>query len=104
MKEWIDRVLTYGWAHGPDGTKLRDKLWLTAASAGWQESDYRHEARNRATLSEFFMPMSQTAAHCGMRWLEPLILYGSRHTDMAQIRAHVQTYRERLVSLRDRID
>ncbi len=101
MKEWIDRVLTYGWAHGPGGTALRGKSWLTATSAGWKKSDYRPDGRNRTFLSEFLLPLTQTANHCGMRWLEPIILYGSRHADAAQLEAHANSYREQLLALRD---
>jgi len=53
MKEWIDRVLTYGWAHGPGGTKLQSKAWLSATSAGWNEPDYRPDGLNRTSLHEF---------------------------------------------------
>jgi putative NADPH-quinone reductase len=101
MKEWIDRVLTYGWAHGPDGTKLQGKSWLSAASAGWSEPDYRPDGRNRTFLREFLLPLTQTAAHCGMLWLEPVILYGARHADAAKISAHASSYREHLLALRD---
>lgn len=101
MKEWIDRVLAFGWAHGPAGTTLRGKLWLSAASAGWREPDYRPDGRNRTFLREFMLPFSQTADHCGMRWLEPVVLYGSRHADTTVIQAHANDYRDRLLALRD---
>jgi len=101
MKEWIDRVLSFGWAHGPRGTRLRGKQWLSAVTAGWKGTDYRHDGRNGATLLEFLKPLSQTAAYCGMQWLEPHILYDARHTDGTAIDAHAQAYRERLLSLRD---
>ena len=104
MKEWIDRVLSFGWAHGPRGTKLRGKRWLSAVSAGWQDADYRHGGRNGATLLEFLRPLSQTAAHCGMQWLEPHVLYGARHTDNSFIDTHARAYRERLLRLRDETD
>jgi glutathione-regulated potassium-efflux system ancillary protein KefG len=102
MKEWIDRVLAYGWAHGPGGDRLRDKCWLSAASAGWSEHDYGPGGRNRASLREFLLPFSQTAAHCGMQWLDPFVFYGSRRADAAGIDAHAGRYRDHLIALRDR--
>jgi glutathione-regulated potassium-efflux system ancillary protein KefG len=101
MKEWIDCVFAYGWAHGSDGTKLRGKSWLSAITAGWAERDYRPDGRNQGALSDFLAPLSQTAVYCGMRWLEPLVLYGSRHADSAHIQSHALVYRQRLLALRD---
>ena len=46
-------------------------------------------------------PFFMTANHCGMRWLEPIILYGSRHADAAQLEAHANSYRDQLLALRD---
>lgn len=101
MKEWIDRVLAYGWAHGAAGTKLRGKGWLCAVSAGWDEPDYRASGRNQRALADFLAPLAQTAVHCGMRWLEPFAFYGARNAAPDDIRTHAERYREHLVALRD---
>ena len=34
MKQWLDDVLTYGWAYGPGGNALAGKEWLSAISTG----------------------------------------------------------------------
>ena len=35
QKLWLDEVLRYGWAYGPEGTALRGKdVWLVASTGG----------------------------------------------------------------------
>jgi len=101
MKEWLDRVLTYGWAHGPNGTTLADKRWLSAVSAGWPETDYSRGARNGAPLQDFLKPLEQTAKFCGMRWLDPVIAYGAARATADQIARYASSYRARVIALRD---
>jgi len=101
MKEWLDRVLTYGWAHGPSGTALADKRWLSAVSAGWPEADYGRDARNGAALAEFLKPFEQSARFCGMRWLDPVIAYGARRATADDIAHYASSYRARISALRD---
>ena len=39
MKLWVDDVLAFGWAYGPDGHALRHKdLWLVATTGGPEDS------------------------------------------------------------------
>src|SRR5689334_15092058 len=47
LKLWMDEVLTYGWAYGPQGTALQGKdLWLAATTGGSQAS-YHPASYNR---------------------------------------------------------
>jgi glutathione-regulated potassium-efflux system ancillary protein KefF len=47
LKLWVDDVLTFGWAYGPDGNALRGKdLWLVASTGGPEDS-YRPDSYNR---------------------------------------------------------
>ncbi len=34
LKQWLDEVLTYGWAYGSTGDKLKNKKFMLAVSAG----------------------------------------------------------------------
>jgi glutathione-regulated potassium-efflux system ancillary protein KefF len=78
LKLWLDDVLTFGWAYGPDGGVLRGKdLWLVASTGGPEDS-YRPDSYNRYFFDAFLPPYEQTAALCGMRFLPPLILQGKR--------------------------
>ena len=101
MKLWIDEVLTFGWAYGPQGAALRGKdLWLVASTGGPEES-YRPDSYNRYFFDAFLPPFEQTAALCGMRFLPPLLLHGAHRADDARIEEHAKVYAQRLQSYPD---
>lgn len=96
MKLWVDEVLTYGWAYGPEGTRLHGKdLWLVASTGGPVES-YHPASYNRHPFSSFLPPYEQTAALCGMRFLPPLLLHGAHRVAPDALAAHAKHYAERL--------
>jgi glutathione-regulated potassium-efflux system ancillary protein KefF len=96
LKLWLDDVLTFGWAYGPDGNALRGKdLWLVASTGGPEDS-YRPDSYNRYFFDAFLPPYEQTAALCGMRFLPPLVLHGAHKASEAELTAHAETYAQRL--------
>ena len=96
LKLWLDDVLTFGWAYGPEGSALRGKdLWLVASTGGPEDS-YRPDSYNRYFFDAFLPPYEQTAALCGMRFLPPLILHGAHKASEAELGAHADTYVQRL--------
>ena len=101
MKLWVDEVLTFGWAYGPDGDALRGKdLWLVATTGGPEDS-YRPDRYNRYFFDAFLPPYEQTAALCGMRFLPPLMLHGAHKTSEREIRDHATVYGRRLATYPD---
>ena len=96
LKLWVDDVLTFGWAYGPNGSALRGKdLWLVATTGGPEDS-YRPDSYNRYYFDAFMPPYEQTAALCGMRFLPPLILHGAHKASDAELAAHARIYAQRL--------
>ena len=96
LKLWLDDVLTFGWAYGPDGNALRGKdLWLVASTGGPEDS-YRPDSYNRYFFDAFLPPYEQTAALCGMRFLPPLLFHGAHKANEAELAAHAETYAQRL--------
>jgi len=96
LKLWLDDVLTFGWAYGPDGNALRGKdLWLVASTGGPEDS-YRPDSYNRYFFDAFLPPYEQTAALCGMRFLPPLVFHGAHKASEAELAAHAETYAQRL--------
>ncbi len=91
LKEWIDEVLARGWAYG-GGTALAGKKIMVAVTTGGAEKVYQHDGANRFTINEFLRPFEQTAALCGMTWIEPFIMYGVRYLDQSQIDAACEQY------------
>ena len=96
LKLWLDDVLAFGWAYGPDGRALRGKdLWLVASTGGPEDS-YRPDSYNRYFFDAFLPPYEQTAALCGMRFLPPLVLHGAHKASEADLAAHAATYAQKL--------
>jgi glutathione-regulated potassium-efflux system ancillary protein KefF len=101
MKLWVDEVLSFGWAYGPGGTRLRGKdLWLAATTGGPADS-YQPTRYNRYFFDAFLPPYEQTATLCGLRFVPPLVLHGAHRADDAAIAAHAQVYAQRLASWPD---
>ncbi len=102
IKEWMDQVLEYGFAFGPEGHALRDKQLLSAITTGGSQESYTSQGHNRRAVIEYLLPFRQTAWLCGMRYLPPFVLY-SYHTiqDARLLRDTAQEYRRLLIALRD---
>ena len=78
LKEWQDLVLEHGFAYGFEGTALHGKIFFNALTAGGLEAAYCAEGYNHLTIRELLHPIEQTAMLCGMTYLPPFALFGSR--------------------------
>lgn len=102
LKEWMDHVLTYGFAYGTGGTHLSGKTLVSAITTGGPEESYSRTNQNYFTLRELMAPFEQTARLCGMRYLPPFAVQGTiRMTDPAVIARHAADYAAFLGALRD---
>ena len=106
LKEWLDLVLTHGWAYGSSGTALVGKLALQCVTSGGAREAYAEGAFNRFTLRQFLAPFDQTCRLCSMRWLGPFAVHGTHQlcTDH-DLAGHAADYRRLVEALRDgRVD
>lgn len=102
LKEWQDLVLEYGFAYGSQGGALHGKIFLCAISAGGSEQAYRREGYNHYTIRQLLQPLEQMAALCGMRYLPPFALFGSRTAaENGLLEAHVAKWQRTLQALRE---
>lgn len=101
VKEWLDLVLTYGWAYGHGGTALRGKTLAQAISAGGPEEVYQRGGQNHFTIRELLAPFEQTARLCGMNYAEAHVVHGVNHLDGSTLAARAAGYRQWLETLRD---
>ena len=102
LKEWQDLVLEHGFAYGTGGTALHGKIFFNAITAGGSEEAYHSEGYNQFTLRELFHPLEQTAMLCGMTYLPPYALFGSRTAaEEGRLKAHVSNWVRLLKALRD---
>jgi len=96
LKEWIDLVFEHGWAYGHEGHALRGKDLLLVATTGGAASAYQPDGYHRRPFDAFLPPYEQTAHLCGMRWLPPLIVHGTRRASDEEMAPQLNSYRERL--------
>lgn len=106
LKEWQDLVLEYGFAYGHDGKELHGKRLLCAITAGGTENAYRASGYNHYSIRELLRPIEQTATLCGMIYLPPYALFGSRTAvEDDKVEEHVERWRQILECLqRDQLD
>ena len=96
LKQWMDLVLEYGWAHGSRGNALKDKIVFNALTAGGARESYATNQHNRFTLREFLVPFEQTAALCKMIYLPPFAVHGTHLLTDKQLADHVALYHKLL--------
>ena len=77
LKQWIDMVLEYGWAHGKGGDCLKGKTSFNALTAGGTREAYESGGYNGYTIGEFLRPFEQTARLCNMAYLPPFVVHGT---------------------------
>lgn len=101
LKEWLDVVLTRGWAYGEGATALIGKRAMSAVSTGGSADAFTPKGSSRHVIGDYLAPFEQTAHLCGMHYLEPFVLHGTHRAHDAEIHDHAQAYRDRILSLRD---
>ena len=92
LKEWLDRVLSRGFASGPGGNQLAGKYLRSVITTREPENAYRHDALNRYSLRELLRPLSRTAGMCRMHWMSPIIVYWARRQTKQELDSHAKAY------------
>jgi glutathione-regulated potassium-efflux system ancillary protein KefG len=98
-KEWLDLVLTHGWAYGDGGTALAGKLWMSAITTGGSESDYAANGANQFSIDDLMRPFEATASLCGMIWQAPFVMHDSRVAGPRALEDSARAYRARILAL-----
>ncbi|MER8223565.1 NAD(P)H-dependent oxidoreductase [Streptomyces sp. NPDC094143] len=99
LKQWLDEVLTYGWAYGPGGDALRGKTLQLVVSTGMKDDEYTPAGRATRALEDLLSPLQATAAFTGMRYAPPLVLHGTRWLSDTELDRHVRRYRDLLTAV-----
>jgi glutathione-regulated potassium-efflux system ancillary protein KefG len=98
LKKWLDDVMQFGWAYGPDGTNLKQKEFLLAITAGGTEKSYRVGGDNWYTVSEFIKPLQATIMRCHGTFLPPFIMYQSNKSNDEELLKEAEKYRDHILS------
>lgn len=96
LKEWMDQVLTHGFAYGAGGDALQGKRLQLVISTGGPASSYTPAGYNRFTMAELLRPLEATARLCGLDLAEPLVLHGASRATPSELAAHARRYRDLL--------
>lgn len=72
MKKWLDDVLSYNFAYGSKGDKLKGKELITSFTIGGPEESYDPLGYNHFTIEQLILPLQQTAYLAGMRFNKPV--------------------------------
>jgi glutathione-regulated potassium-efflux system ancillary protein KefG len=99
LKQWIDLVFEFGWAYGPGGIALQDKIVFNTITSGGQRSAYSSEGHNRFTVRNLLAPFDQTAFLCRMIYLPPFAMHGTHRISKEAMVQTAQQYRDLLIRL-----
>ncbi|MGR6771431.1 NAD(P)H-dependent oxidoreductase [Pectobacterium brasiliense] len=93
LKQWLDDVLTYGWAYGSGGDALVDKELMLAVSLGGPESAYQTDGDIGHTVGEYLLSFETIAKYTSMQSLKSFITGSSPNLSDEDIAAQVVNYR-----------
>lgn len=96
---WFEKVLTSGFAYGPDADVLCGKPLLWVTTTGTASAAYRTTGMHQHAFEAFLPPIEQTARFCGMRWEPPLVVHDAHQISDAELSGHARAYRSRLEQL-----
>ncbi|MFD1551271.1 NAD(P)H oxidoreductase [Putridiphycobacter roseus] len=92
MKQWMDMVLEFGWAYGPNGVALKNKTWLNVITTGGAREVYCSAGSNSYTVNEFLRPFEQSANLCGMNYFPPFAVMGTHSLSKAEVKEYALEY------------
>ena len=75
LKQWLDDVLTHGWAYGTQATALVDKKVALAISLGTPKADYATDGAIGHTVHEALKAFELTFRYCRADYQEPFVFH-----------------------------
>ncbi|EPZ8124355.1 NAD(P)H-dependent oxidoreductase [Yersinia enterocolitica] len=90
LSEWQDAVLTYGFAYGSSGDKLRGKPLQLVVSTGGKAQDYTPQGYNRYPALDLLLPFHAMANMTGMDFLPPYLVQGANEMSEDTLDRYVQ--------------
>lgn len=99
VKQWIDLVLSFGWAYGPGGVALKGKVAFHVLTTGGPEAAYQLSGFHAFTLADFLRPWQRTITLCGMTWLPPFAVHGTHRLTDAELEEFGRQYAQLLTGL-----
>ena len=89
LKKWMDEVLTYGWAFGPGGDKLKGKKFRLSVSTGGTEETYN----SFVSLEDLLKSVTVSFQFCGLEMLPSHVFYGANdNPELEEIQINSKEY------------
>ncbi|ULQ58417.1 NAD(P)H-dependent oxidoreductase [Flavihumibacter rivuli] len=83
-RNWLEKVMAYGYAHGPGGDRLKQKPVLLSFTLGGSREAYTREGLHGNPVEHFLLPTLQLFRYCGANVLPPLYSYSMSAYDPAE--------------------
>ena len=77
LKQYFDCVLTYGFAYGTSGDKLRGKNFIASITIGAPAEDYRADGAAHFRVQELCKNLEQTAYYTQMHYIDLFYFHGT---------------------------
>ncbi|MFM2590433.1 NAD(P)H-dependent oxidoreductase [Vibrio sp. TBV020] len=76
LKKWVDDVMAFNFAYGPEGDKLKGKALIISTTIGGPAESYDPLGYNHFTIEQLLYPIQQTAYLAGMNYQKPIYTNG----------------------------
>ena len=102
MKLWIDKVLSYNFAYGAKGDKLKNKTLILSFTVGGPKDSYDPLGYNHFTIEQLIYPLQQTAYLTGMRFQPPvythqMVYIPGVYNTLSEVEERANTHAQRLL-------
>nr|WP_319570137.1 NAD(P)H-dependent oxidoreductase [uncultured Draconibacterium sp.] len=102
LKQWFDTVLTYKFAYGTSGDKLKNKNFIPSFTVGGPEKEYRTLGEHHFRMNEFCKNLEQTAYYTHMNYIDPVYFHGTSLTagyTEEEVKTKAENHSQRLIRL-----
>ncbi|MGF1727371.1 NAD(P)H-dependent oxidoreductase [Photobacterium nomapromontoriensis] len=102
LKKWVDEVFSYGFAFGPDGSKLKDKPLLFSVTAGATQASYSTSGFNFLPFEHYQVAYEHPFRAAEINILDTIITFEMNATpeeggDKANTLVLAQTHAARVI-------
>lgn len=102
LKKWLDDVMTFNFAFGPQGNKLKGKDFFLSFTVGGPKESYDPLSYNHFTIEQFMFPLQQTAYLANMNYHAPvythrMVYIPNVYNKLEDVQARAKDHASRLV-------
>ena len=103
MKKWIDDVMSFNFAYGPEGDKLKGKDFFLSFTIGGPAESYDPLGYNHFTVEQLVFPLQQTAYLAGVNYHKPvyshrMVYIPNIYNELEDVQARARVHAAQLVS------